>query len=558
MKRMKLVPSLVLLVPLAAAAQTSSTQSVPKKEECRIAGTVVKLAGSEPLKNARIHLLSQDDRAVSRGVVTDAGGRFDLKGISPGRYRLVVHKDGFVTQAFGQKKPADPGAILTLRANQELKDLLFRLVASAVIAGRVINDDGDPMPWVQVDALRESYSGGKKTLFPETAVTTNDLGEYRLFGLPAGRYFIRAEYKPNERISGRGEFDGVDDEQPRGFVPMYYPSSTEPARASAVAVKAGEEIPALEVLLRRVDVFTVRGRVFNMTSRRSSATYNLSLSPRGEDAWPSLPQRDAIVDDKNGTFTISGVLPGPYLLGAFLMDEGRRYQAFQNIDVGNADVEGIVLTVAAGMSLSGRLTWDGQPTADRKLMIYLRAADGSYGYAPRASVSVPWTFVLNDVYDLTYRVSVFGLCNDCYFETLRYGGSTAAEDAFTPARGSNAVLELTISSKGARVRGSVVDEDNLPAVGVWVVLLPDEAHRSSRRLDKSAVTDQYGHFELRGIAPGDYKLFSWEEAESGAWEDPEFLKPFEEKGEKISLQENDQKALNLTAIRTKTPESAKP
>ena len=455
----------VLLLP-SITPQSTSAQTPPKKDECRIAGTVVKLAGSEPLKNARVRLLSQDDRAVSREVVTDAGGRFDLKGISPGRYRLVVHRDGFVSQAYGQKKIDDPGAILALRANQEIKDLLFRLVPSAVIAGRVINDDGDPMPWVQVNALREAYFGGKKTLFPETTVTTNDLGEYRLFGIPAGRYFIRAEYKPNERISGRGEFDGVDDEEPRGYAPMYYPSGTEPARASTVAVKAGEEIPGLEVLLRRVEVFTVRGRLYNTIARRSNANYNLSLSPRGEDAWLSLPQRDAFVDDKNGTFAFRGVLPGPYLLGAFLVDEGRRYQAFQSIDVGNADVDGIGLTVVPGMSVSGRLTWDGQPASDRnRLVVYLRAVDGFPGYPSRASIAPPWMFVLNDVYDLTYRVSVGGLCDDCYLRAVRYAGATSSEDTFTPARGSNGALEVTISSKGARVRGSVVDEDNLPAVG---------------------------------------------------------------------------------------------
>ena len=241
------------------------------------------------------------------------------------------------------------------------------------------------------------------------------------------------------------------------------------------------------------------------------------------------------------------------------MDEGRRYQAFQSIDVGNADVDGIALTVLSGMSVSGRLTWDGQPTSDRnRLVVYLRAAEGSYGYGSRATVALPWTFVLNDVYDLTYRVGVAGLCDDCYLKALRYAGATSPEDTFTPARGSNAALEVTISSKGARVRGSVIDEDNLPAVGVWVAMLPDEAHCNTRRLYKSAATDQYGHFDLRGIAPGDYKLFSWEEAESGAWEDPEFLKPFEGKGEKITLQEGDQKTLNLTAIRTKSPESSRP
>jgi len=88
--------------------------------------------------------------------------------------------------------------------------------------------------------------------------------------------------------------------------------------------------------------------------------------------------------------------------------------------------------------------------------------------------------------------------------------------------------------------------------------VPEASRRTQYRLYKPQTTDQYGRFELRGIAPGDYKLFSWEEVESGAWEDPEFLKPFEEKGERISLQDGDQKTLNLTTIRTKSPESAKP
>ena len=63
---------------------------------------------------------------------------------------------------------------------------------------------------------------------------------------------------------------------------------------------------------------------------------------------------------------------------------------------------------------------------------------------------------------------------------------------------------------------------------------------------------------MRGIPPGEYKLFSWEEVELGAWEDPEFLKPFEEKGGKIALQEGDQKMLNLVSIRSRSQEQSKP
>src|SRR6266436_2374537 len=116
------LPLVFLLFPYLSSAQAPKSMPPPKTGECKISGMVVKLAGSEPLKNARVQLLSQDNRAENHSAVTDAGGRFDLRGLDPGRYRLVVHRDGFVTQAYGQKKPNDPGALLTLRARQEVKD----------------------------------------------------------------------------------------------------------------------------------------------------------------------------------------------------------------------------------------------------------------------------------------------------------------------------------------------------------------------------------------------------------------------------------------------------
>jgi hypothetical protein len=124
-------------------------------------------------------------------------------------------------------------------------------------------------------------------------------------------------------------------------------------------------------------------------------------------------------------------------------------------------------------------------------------------------------------------------------------------------RGAPAPLEITISSHGARVQGAISAADGLPAVGVWVVLVPEAKNREQYRLYKTQTTDQNGRFDLRGIAPGEYKLFSWEEVETGAWEDPEFLKPFEEKGEKISLHEGDQKTLSLVAVRARSAEAAK-
>ena len=195
---------LAFLLALPTAAQSpkrSSSPSRPQQQLCSLSGMVVKLAGSEPLRSATVELQSLEDRTHTVSVATDAGGRFQIKGIDPGRYRLKVIRNGFVTQEYGQKTPSDPGSDLRLSTGQNLKDLLFRLIPWSVIAGRILNEDGEPLPWAQVSALREVYREGKRKLSPELMVPTNDLGEYRLFGLQPGRYFVSAKYKPVSKSS---------------------------------------------------------------------------------------------------------------------------------------------------------------------------------------------------------------------------------------------------------------------------------------------------------------------------------------------------------------------
>ena len=262
---------------------------------------------------------------------------------------------------------------------------------------------------------------------------------------------------------------------------------------------------------------------------------------------------------KDGSFDIAEVLPGSYVLMAAWFDEGKVYSTRLPLEVGNANVDGLSLTLGLGVNINGRIIWDGKPSLeDADLTVSPRPDSGFNFGADRTRVNPSGTFMLKDLGEGTYFAEVSGQSKDCYIKDVQYGTSTALEDGFTVTRGTPSSLEITISSRGGRVQGAVADADGLPAAGVWVVLVPDAAHRTQDRLYKSQTTDQYGRFDLRGITPGDYKLFSWEQAESGSWEDPEFLKPFEDKGEKITMQEGEQKTQNLTAIRTKTPESANP
>jgi hypothetical protein len=150
------------------------------------------------------------------------------------------------------------------------------------------------------------------------------------------------------------------------------------------------------------------------------------------------------------------------------------------------------------------------------------------------------------------------MSKDCYIKDMHYGESSVLKEEFTVTRGEAGALEILVSCRGARVQGTVMDADGLPLAGVSVVLVPELSQRDNYQKYKTQSTDQYGHFDLHGIAPGDYKLFSWVEVEPDAWQDAEFLKQFEEKGQSITLQDRDHSTVKVTAIETKATESSKP
>jgi hypothetical protein len=157
------------------------------------------------------------------------------------------------------------------------------------------------------------------------------------------------------------------------------------------------------------------------------------------------------------------------------------------------------------------------------------------------------------------RLQFHGLDENGYVKAADYGGVDILDQGFTPHPGSNATLEITLSAHGAQVEGTATDENGLPAVGVWVVLVPDAKHRDRHDLYRTERTDQHGLFKIKQVAPGDYTLYSWDEVEDGAWEDPDFIKPFEEKkqGERVVVQDSDDKSFNITVIKISSVEGQK-
>jgi len=308
----------------------------------------------------------------------------------------------------------------------------------------------------------------------------------------------------------------------------------------------------------KVSVHQVRGTVYNQITHKPGVGVMLVLiSKTNSREWDFASPTS--VQKPDGSFVLQEVLPGSYTLSSFWFDDGIAYVNRQSIDVGNVDVEGIAMTVAPGSNINGRIVWEGQPVLEKDdPTVTPKPVDVPFGVRGQSRVARDNSFTLKGLGEGTYRAEVTGMSKDCYLKDMHYGESSAIKDGFTVTRGEAGALEIVVGSRGARVQGMVMDSDGLPLAGVSIVLVPELSQRENYQKNKTESTDQYGNFDLRGIAPGDYKLFSWVEVEPDAWQDPEFLRQFEDKGQRITLQDGDHSTVKVTAIQTKTPESSKP
>lgn len=186
-----------------------------------IAGKVLKVESGEPLRGARVSLAPQrrmfDMDEDSRELITDHTGEFSFGGLSPGLYSLSVERTGYVTQSYGERagRAGQGGTPINLLSGQKMNDLLFRMVPGGVITGRVYDQYGDPMAKARVDA---SQSFGASRVLPVQNGETNDLGEYRLYGLAPGEYVVSAT--PREQAGRFGP--------PRKAAETAEPASNDP------------------------------------------------------------------------------------------------------------------------------------------------------------------------------------------------------------------------------------------------------------------------------------------------------------------------------------------
>jgi hypothetical protein len=547
------------------------TQQRPGPATASIRGVVVKLGTSDPVAKAVVQLVKAGDDSVEpQAVATGTDGRFQFRNLAAGSYQLLATRSGYLDTAYGQRGPSGSGRNLVIASGATIDDIRLQMTATGAISGRVFDDTGEPLANVPIQALKDSYDEGQRTLTEIKGDETNDLGEFRIFWLPPGQYIIRAQPQGSDAANkifvmhgeggksisfGEIRRDSPADKLGEAYVPVYYPGTTEPQSATRVEVRPGADIRGVDFSLLRVSTRKVRGTVIDSTTGLPASQGSVQLIPRGDGGASHTP---AASPGDRGMFEISGVLPGSYFLVATARlgtpNDVRVMLGRIPIEVRNTNLNDLVVTLRPTVDLSGTVVVEGRaeglPDDAHPVVTLQSGRPGIFGglgqvhgsFTRRTEVD------FSGVPEGEYRVVWSNLPPDMYVKSMRFGpvdalGGTLAIDSRTQDR-----FQIVFGTNVGTLEGVVLDKLRNAVAGARVALVPDVARRQRADLYQSTSSDDSGRFQFRGVAPGDYSLFAWEDIENGLWQDPEFIRRHETSGKPVRILENGRETVETVAI----------
>jgi hypothetical protein len=467
----------ILALVGAAVAQTTVAE-----------GDVTDRVTGAPLAGAYVSKSAGPNLDIS---VTDASGHFRLSASDRYFSGIQVERAGYLP--FTQ----------SVRLGQSIPAFQIKLTPQAVVTGKVEDEDGFPVRDADVQVFRYRLVNGERKLTAASSPggKTNDLGEYRIAGLPAGRYYVRAS---------PGNLHGNWDAR---YHAQYYPAAIQPGDATRVEVKAGQERGGVDFRLTRLEGVTVEGRAIGLPydgpSRRLSIVLWAEDMLGGSDF--------AMVRPGGDSFTIRHVAPGTYTIRVLPnapQPKPGDLSASRRIEVGDSDVRDLVLTLhpIEAFDWPGTLVAEGD-VKQRPTSVILRAMDGSGVVAP---VNEDGSFLVKGILPGSYSQIIVSSGGAA---TIRWGDRTLSPyGPLTLDEKPAAPLKITVRAYSAIAKGTLLDAAGHPVPGAVLAV-----YSTTDGMRSAAQTDPEGAFTL-AAPPGDYSLYAATDSSQAVdLDDPEFL-----------------------------------
>jgi hypothetical protein len=400
-------------------------------------------------------------------------------------------------------------------------------------------------------------------------VSTNDLGEFRFAGIVPGKYYLCATYH-NRQMVQAGADSVMED-----YVPTFYPGAADVSAAAPLEVGPGDQTQGIDIRLTRIHTVSVKGRVMNYAQSQTPPGGRGAGSPASYTTLVNGQAAEMVVNTRagflvfiqprnslnpanirasvrpDGTFEFPSVAPGAYDLVATTDQGGMGHYTRQALDVGNADIEGIGLTINPGVAVTGHVRFDGdapQPLAGLNVRLVPRVILPVATVPPPARVDPDGGFRFDDVNPTLHDVTMQPPPG-CYVKSIRSGNTDVLVSGLDLGNGAGS-LDILLGTNPPQVGGSVQNSaTGQPAPAVTVVLIPQEKERQGRSFFYfSVATDRFGNFSFSRVIPGEYRLYAWEDVPTNAWYDPDFMKAYDGQGETVGAREGSQANVKLIMI----------
>jgi len=558
----------VLLV-LCALCFQASAQNTNKTGTASIQGKVVRAGTTQALNKAFVEL-----RPVNTGTLSDTNynpaifsfyktregalsqttnerGEFSFEKIPTGRYYLSSVRDGYVHTEYMQRGENESGAVIPLTAESHLKDLTIPMRPAPTISGTVRDENGAAVRHAAVTALAVDYlAGGVRSLREVGIVDTNDRGEYRLFWLTPGEYYIAVDNNRNARHEIMG---GIPQSNPNVPEPVaeyprfYYPDTPMYEKAVPVRVTEAGDAVGINIKLSHVPLASIRGQIVNIPANVKPENIQIMLSAldRREGGYSFSYRADA-----NGRFEIKDVVPGAYSIRPF--PQGAAFPAVR-VDIAGKDVENVSISAQPSFKLRGQVHVEGDlpgstsPLGSAAILWFV----GATGRGERFNLGINPDGTLADrgsAFPGDFRVFLDGFPPQYYLKQVMVNSVDVLETSLHVGTETTPPIEITLGTHHGVLSGVVNDLGKRPAAGVLVVLVPLEKLRDRADRYPRATTDLDGRFQIESAPPGNYTALAFEEAASGSWFNPAFLNRSLSRGDAIVIHENVDATLNLEVI----------
>jgi hypothetical protein len=517
---------------LITAALLAQQVSAPVAVTTRVEGRVINTLNGEAVGKATVVLRAHDEeQRLSYATETDGNGNFSVDNVQPGAYAVSAERPGFDMQSTGATGAPPPE--IKVESGQQVKDLQIRLMPLGVIIGRVLDADGDPVRGATVNALRYAYVNGKKQLRDVEQVESGDSGDFRLFGLRAGTFYLKATRSQRNSIANLPE-----------AVATYYPSTIDQSHAAAVELRVGVQLQGFDIRLQPARAYTIHFELPEVDG--FSNVQGMLLNDEGFVPVPGGGSQDSLF--------FGPVAPGPYdaVFTRGLGEEKPSY-ALKHVEVVNGDVDGGILTFLPGVDVTGAVRVEGGGFSGlAKLRINLQSK-----YRDLAIVINPdGSFLLKNAAPEIYEVTI-GRVPGVYLKSMRMGDKQLADRRIDLVSKTEA-LTIVLGADVGEVEGSVRNIKGDPVARARVNTIAYGDHSSRTDLNRFAFTDEMGEFKIKDVPPGEYKVFAWQDVPVGAPQDPEFRKPFEKQAVPLRMPPNGHEKVSVTSIAPAPAERSSP